>query len=985
VIELRGDEALAAFDSARQAILAAAHAQDRFLEETVADPSFPLPVGIGLDAGEAVPLEAGYRGGALNLAARLCGRAGPGEILASQGVVHLARKVEGVRYLDRGDLHLKGLAEPIRVIRVISEQGDPAEGFRRLAPRPKRGPAPVRLARRHPIAAVLVALALVAAVAVPTTIALRGGGPGERIAGDAVGIVDLESGELEGSVPLEYRPGAVAIDEGSVWVTLPDRGAVVEIDAETMSIVDTVSVGSNPVGIVVGADSVWVANGGSSTVSRISPDRNNEVVDTIPVPGAPAAIAVNDQVVWVADSFGDAITPIDPETDDVLDSVPVGDQPVDLADDGEELWVANAASGSVSRVVGGDEVQPVDVGDGPQAVAVGAGVIWVANSLDGTVSRIDPDTNSTDTIRVGEGLTDLAFGGGSLWVSLGSAGSIKRIDPRSGSVTTIPLGSYAGIVALGDGALWVSVRGALSAHRGGTLTVVAPRTFHDSIEPALAYSPVSWNILSLTNDGLVGLRRVGGVDGARMVPNVARFIPEPTDGGRTYTFRLRPGIRYSSGDPVRPEDFRRAIERLFSLGSPGRSLFETIVAAKECRRGSCDLSAGIATDDAAGTVTFHLVEPDPDFLNKLTMPLAFAVPAGTPDTAADTAPIPATGPYMIERYSVDETQGEVVLARNPEFEQWSAARPDGFADRIVFRLDPDSDRQWNEWVDEVLEGSADLMYARAERFPGLGTAHAGQLHSDPIAATRYMFLNARIPPFDDERVRRALNYAVNRGLIIDEVWGGAAAVRVTCQILPPTFPGYEPYCPYTLHPNGTWTAPDLDKAEDLVDASGTAGARVTVWAAPTAFTGWTVPVGRRFVELLDRLGFDAELKVVTDDRYYAATSDPSQHVQIGYVAFAPDYLAESGFIPALTCPPSGTGPRFCDPTIERRIEQATSMQATDPAASHDLWSDLEHDLVDLAPWVPLGNTVHTSLASERLGNYQYHPYWGQLYELMWVR
>jgi class 3 adenylate cyclase len=102
VIELRGDEALAVFDSARQAILAAAHAQDRFLEETLADPAFPLPVGIGLDAGEAVPLEAGYRGGALNLAARLCGRAGPGEILTSQGVIHLARRVEGVRYVPRG-------------------------------------------------------------------------------------------------------------------------------------------------------------------------------------------------------------------------------------------------------------------------------------------------------------------------------------------------------------------------------------------------------------------------------------------------------------------------------------------------------------------------------------------------------------------------------------------------------------------------------------------------------------------------------------------------------------------------------------------------------------------------------------------------------------------------------------------------------------------------------------------------------------------
>ena len=119
-----------------------------------------------------------------------------------------------------------------------------------------------------------------------------------------------------------------------------------------------------------------------------------------------------------------------------------------------------------------------------------------------------------------------------------------------------------------------------------------------------------------------------------MVPNLARSIPEPADGGRTYTFQLRPGIRYSSGDPVRPEDFRRAIERVYSLDSPEPGYFDTIVGADECLRGEpCDLSAGIETDDDAGTVTFHLVEPDPDFLNKLTMPFAFAVPAGTPDTA----------------------------------------------------------------------------------------------------------------------------------------------------------------------------------------------------------------------------------------------------------------------------------------------------------------------------------------------------------------
>jgi hypothetical protein len=115
-------------------------------------------------------------------------------------VVHLAGKVEGVRYTDRGELHLKGLAEPVRVVRVISEEGDPAEGYRRLAPgRPARGPALIRLARRHPIAAVLVAIALIAWVSVPATIVLRGG-HGERIVGDAVAMIDLDSGELGGSV-----------------------------------------------------------------------------------------------------------------------------------------------------------------------------------------------------------------------------------------------------------------------------------------------------------------------------------------------------------------------------------------------------------------------------------------------------------------------------------------------------------------------------------------------------------------------------------------------------------------------------------------------------------------------------------------------------------------------------------------------------------------------------------------------------------------
>jgi class 3 adenylate cyclase/transcriptional regulator with XRE-family HTH domain len=119
VVELRGDEALCVFASTRQALRAAVELQSRFAAESAADPTLPLAVGMGLDAGEAIPLEGGYRGAALNLAARLCALAGPGEVLASEAVVHLARRVEGLAYRERAPVRLKGFAEPVRLHQVV--------------------------------------------------------------------------------------------------------------------------------------------------------------------------------------------------------------------------------------------------------------------------------------------------------------------------------------------------------------------------------------------------------------------------------------------------------------------------------------------------------------------------------------------------------------------------------------------------------------------------------------------------------------------------------------------------------------------------------------------------------------------------------------------------------------------------------------------------------------------------------------------------
>jgi WD40 repeat protein/class 3 adenylate cyclase/energy-coupling factor transporter ATP-binding protein EcfA2 len=158
VIELRGDEALAVFSSTRQALRSATELQLAFVDETERRPSLPFRVGIGLDAGEAVPVEGGYRGGALNLAARLCSNAGPGEVLASQGVLHLARAVDGLTFVDGGALELKGIAEPVPVAHVVREGWDPGTALERLDrvagsadAAPARPEVPIELDRRTPI------------------------------------------------------------------------------------------------------------------------------------------------------------------------------------------------------------------------------------------------------------------------------------------------------------------------------------------------------------------------------------------------------------------------------------------------------------------------------------------------------------------------------------------------------------------------------------------------------------------------------------------------------------------------------------------------------------------------------------------------------------------------------------------------------------------------------------------------------------------
>jgi YVTN family beta-propeller protein len=863
------------------------------------------------------------------------------------------------------------------------------------SPRPMEAtpipPAVTEARRRLPVMG-LVAAALAITAAVAILLAVHGSGDRlARIQENALGELSTHSGQLDATVSLPVAPTRMASGLGSLWVTQFDDHSVARVDPRDRAVRQTIPVGSGPSGVAVGAGAVWVANSLDGTVSRID-SATNRVVQRIRVGGRPNEVAFGNGSVWVASSGTQTVSELNATSGSLRRRIELVGDPSGLAVGAGALWVTSADARTLSRIdLGtGTVSDTISVGGGPTGVAVSPGSVWVANSLDGTVARIDPARDSVlATIPVGDGPDAIAAAAGKVWVGNEFGGSLSRVDPQKGIVDrTIAVGGRPSALTRAAGALWFAVRAFAPSHRGGSLVLLNPAPAFDSLDPAFSQNQQPVELLGMTNDGLVSFKHVGGSDGVQVVPDLAVSLPTPAGGGTDYRFRLRSRIRYSTGRTVRPEDVSYTFERLFKVRSAAAALYGTILGADVCARhpASCDLSQGIVADAHANTVTFQLVRPDPDFLYKLALSSAYLVPVGTPNRRLDTRPTPATGPYRIGRY---RRGGELKLVRNRQFHEWSnAAQPDGYPDEIIWRLGIGTDVA----VSAIQQGKADWMLdygaLPAKRRRELEVRSASQLHVNPAPVTDNVILNVRVPPFDDIRVRRALNYAIDRRTIV-KLYGGPRAARPTCQILPPQIPGFRRYCPYTLHPTrtGLWRAPDLATARRLVSASGTRGMKIAVLdtAQPRIF----FDEGRAVVATLRRLGYRASLRVVPDAAYFRIASDPRNRAQVISGGWNAEFPSASDFIALhLSCQGLQSGQdagRFCNPTIDRRIARAQSLQLARPQQAARLWASIDRELVDRAVTVSLVTPNDTGFVSRRAGNYQFHPIWAVLVDQLWVR
>jgi len=512
----------------------------------------------------------------------------------------------------------------------------------------------------------------------------------------------------------------------------------------------------------------------------------------------------------------------------------------------------------------------------------------------------------------------------------------------------------------------------MQAHRGGTLRLLA-RAAAGTIDPQVNYTAQFWQIFSMAYDGLLAFRKVPGPRGNEIVGDLAEAVPTPTNGGLTWVFRLRPGIRFSDGAPVRASDVAASFRRLFRISSPtADSFYGAIAGAEDCLRTptACTLD-GVTADDQAAVVTIRLARPDPEFAMKIALPHASVLPANTPDTDTGTVPLPGTGPYYIERY---DPGGSLRLVRNPHFREWSAdAQPDGYPDAI----DYDFGLEDEAGITAIQNNQADWTFDAppADRLAELGARYAAQVHLSPAYAMWFLPLNTRLAPFDDVRVRRALNLAVDRRATV-KLFGGARLAAESCQVLPPRLSGYQPYCPYSL---------DIARARQLVAESGTAGQTVTLVIDDSPIAR---AIGTYMLDVLRDLGFVARLRSLSGNVQFTYIQNTSNRVQASLTTWYADYPSAANFLggifgcsafrPGSDASPNISG--FCDPALDARLRAALA----DPGGGAEI-AAIDRAITDEAPAVVLFNPRYIDFVSARVGNFGYHEQFRWLIDQSWIR
>lgn len=495
-----------------------------------------------------------------------------------------------------------------------------------------------------------------------------------------------------------------------------------------------------------------------------------------------------------------------------------------------------------------------------------------------------------------------------------------------------------------------------SGKSGGVLNV-SYASFPDYMDPALSYTAEGWTAMGEVYIPLLTYKHAEGEEGSVVEPGLAKSMPKISNGGKTYTLFLRPGLKYSDGTAVKASDFAYAVERVFRLNSGGSPFYTGIVGAEEFAKTKSGGIPGIEANDETGEIKIDLVKPRGTFSNELALLFVAPVPASTPaDKDQSANPPPATGPYMITN---SQPGRGWEYERNP---YWAKANSKAMPDYPSGTLDGAKVtvvRNQQTQVNDVEQGRYDWMQTPvpADRYAAVKEKFEGtQLRVNPTISTYYFWMNTTKPPFDDLKVREAVNYAVDTAAL-ERIYAGQIAG--THQILPPGMPGYEKF---DLFPH------DMAKAKALIKEANPSDTDITVW---TDNESGQDEAGAYYEDVLKQLGFNTTLKILNTDNYFTVIGNQTTpDLDTGWSDWFEDYPHPNDFFQPLLSGESilatnnGNLARIDDPALNEEIAKLGEEQLGPEQEA--AYAEMDRKFMEMAPWVPYGTRTLTTFVSDEI-------------------
>jgi len=358
-----------------------------------------------------------------------------------------------------------------------------------------------------------------------------------------------------------------------------------------------------------------------------------------------------------------------------------------------------------------------------------------------------------------------------------------------------------------------------SDKKGGTMKFAISSNW-DSTDPGDTYYGLSWNLSRLYTRALTMFKVAPGADSATLVGDLAEGLGTPSDGGKTWTYKLRPGLKYEDGTPITSKDVEYAVSRSLEKGTlvNGPTYFNDFLDLKGYKgpyssKGQ-DNPAIDTPDDL--TIVFHLNKAFGGFDYFAMIPATAPVPAAK-DTGVKYKEHPvSSGPYKFDSYQQDKS---FTLVRN---DQWDAstdpnrkALPDKYEVTIGANADDIDNR--------IISGDLDVDIAGT----GVQPAALSRVLGDPTLKARadnpgsarlwYTSINPKVAPLDNIECRKAVMYAADRTLYQQAYGGPLAGGEIATGLLPPVIPGQQKL---DIYPAGSDNKGDLDKAKAALTACG---------------------------------------------------------------------------------------------------------------------------------------------------------------------